>query len=91
MAVDGQQKGRILRNHGERGSDIPGAGTMGITLFLASLSMLFIGSLVAVVEESSIGDRQVGELRVTRADAEHLRFGAPGRSEDLPCLDLDSR
>ena len=49
MALDGQQKGRILRTRGERGSDVPGAGTMGITWFLASLSMLFVGSLVAVV------------------------------------------
>jgi len=49
VALDGQGKGRIIRTHGERGSDAPGAGTMGITLFLISLSMLFIGSLVAVI------------------------------------------
>ena len=49
VALDGQGKGRVLRTRGERGSDAPGAGTMGIALFLASLSMLFLGSIVAVV------------------------------------------
>ena len=49
VTLDGQDKGRVIRTGGERGSDVPGAGTMGITLFLASLSMLFAGSLFAVV------------------------------------------
>ena len=49
VALGRQGKGRIIRTRGERGSDAPGAGTMGITLFLVSLSILFIGSVVAVV------------------------------------------
>jgi cytochrome c oxidase subunit 3 len=49
MALEEQGEGRIIRTDGERGSDAPGMGTMGITLFLASLTMLFAGSLVAVV------------------------------------------
>ena len=49
MALDGQGNGRVIRTDGERGSDAPGMGTMGIALFLASLTMLFAGSLVAVV------------------------------------------
>jgi len=49
VAVERQGAGRIIGTRGERGSEVPGAGTMGIALFLISLSMLFIGSLVAVV------------------------------------------
>lgn len=49
VALNGEGKGRIIHTPGERDSDLPGAGTMGMTLFLVSLSVLFVGSLVAVV------------------------------------------
>ena len=57
VALERQGRGRIIGTRGERGSEVPGAGTMGITLFLMSLSMLFIGSLVAVVWVRASADR----------------------------------
>jgi len=39
--------GRTPRS--DRGGGIPGAGTLGMALFLVALSVLFVGSLVAVI------------------------------------------
>jgi cytochrome c oxidase subunit 3 len=47
VALSGRRPGRVIRTRGERGADLPGLSTLGMTLFLVSLSILFIGSMVA--------------------------------------------
>jgi heme/copper-type cytochrome/quinol oxidase subunit 3 len=47
MALSGRRTGRVIRTRGERGSEVPGLSTLGMTIFLVSLSILFVGSMVA--------------------------------------------
>jgi cytochrome c oxidase subunit 3 len=37
----------VVRPDGERGATVPGAGALGLGIFLASLSMLFVAAMVA--------------------------------------------
>lgn len=41
------ERGILLRSQGERGTRLPGAGTLGVTLFVTSLGVFFATALIA--------------------------------------------